>query len=187
MDDPSSSSMTSSTDYRASSNHQLIAWLNISTFISNMVEKLRTLGFNDDLKIRKYAQFAVSKLQHNQQLQWTQYITAQNIDQPNLIAFNDWIRQFTLAPMQPQQTTLDSNDRQKIEPRLRHANGYRSSTNQPSQKTSQNWSANARPPCAFDGQTHHPAYCSKYANSSLEEKKKLVLEKKFCYNGLGDH
>ena len=149
-------------------------------------------GFKDDLNSTIYVQFAVRKLQHQQQLQWTQYITAQIIDQPNLIAFNDWIRQFALAcdhlaPMQPQEMTLDSSDRQQLAPRIRYPNGSRPSTNQPSQKTSQNWNANARPPCPFDGQTHHPAYCSKYQNSSLEEKKKLVSEKKLFDNCLGQH
>ena len=178
--------------FKQPSTHRRDSHIEFSTFISNMVETFRTLGFKDDLNFTIYVQFAVSKLQHHQQLQWTQYITAQIIDQPNLIAFNYWIRQFALAcdhlpPMQPQQMTLDSSDRQQIAPRLRHVNGYRPSTNQPSQKTSQNWNANARPPCPFDGKTHHPAYCSKYQNSSLEEKKRLVLEKKLCYNCLGQH
>ena len=128
--------------FKIPSTHNRDSYMEFSTFISNMVETFRTLGFKDDLNCTIYVRFAVNKLQHHQQLQWTQYITAQNIDQPNLIAFNDWIRQFALAcdhlpPMQPQQQmTLDSNDRQQIAPRLRHANGSRPSTNQPSHKTS---------------------------------------------------
>ena len=31
-------------------------------------------------------------------------------------------------------------------------------------------------PCPFDGQIHHPTYCSKWLNSSLQEKKRLVSE-----------
>ena len=139
MDDPTSSSMTSDfvnrlQSFKQPSTHRRDPYMEFSTFISNMVEIFRTLGFKDDLNSTIYVQFAVSKLRHHQQLQWTQYITAQNIDQPNLIAFNDWIRLFALAcdhlpPMQPQQMTLDSNDRQQIAPRLRHANGSRPSTN----------------------------------------------------------
>ena len=178
--------------FKQPSTHRRDSYIEFATFISNMVETFRTLGFKDDLNSTIYIQFAVSKLQQHQQLQWTQYITAQNIDQPNLIAFNDWIRQFALAcdhlpPMQPQQMTLDLNDRQQIAPRLRHANGSRRSTNQPSQKISQNWSGNTQPPCPFDGETHHPAYCSMYQNSPLEEKKRLVSEKKLCFNCLGQH
>ena len=178
--------------FKQPSTHRRDSYMEFSTFISNLVETFRTLGFKDDLNSTIYVQFAVSKLQHHQQLQWTQYITAQNIDQPNLIAFNDWIRQFTIAcnhlpPMQPQQMTLDLNDRQQIAPRIRHANGSRPSSNQPSQKTSQNWSANTRPPCPFDGQTHHPAYCRMYQNSPLEENKRLVSVKKLCFNCLGQH
>ena len=130
--------------FKQPSTHRRDSYMDFfSTFISNMVETFRTLGFKDDLNSRIYVQFAVNKLQHHQQLQWTQYITAQNMDQPNLIAFNDWISQFALAcdhlpPMQPQQMTLDSNDRQQLAPRLRHANESRPSTNQTSQKTSQN-------------------------------------------------
>ena len=178
--------------FKQPSTHRRDSFTEFSAIISNRVETFRTLGFQDVLNSTKYVQFSVSKLQHHQQLQWTQYITAQIIDQPNLIAFNDWIRQFALAcdhlpPMQPQQTTLESSDRQQIAPRLRHTNGIRPSTNQLSQKNSQNWSANARPPFPFDGQTHHPAYCSKYRNSSLKEKKRLVSEKKLYYNCLTQH
>ena len=132
--------------FKQPSTHRRDSNMELSTFISNMVETFRTLGFKDDLNSTIYVQFTVSKLKHHQQLQWTQYISAQKIDQPNLIAFNDWIRQFALArdhlpPMQPQQMTLESNDRQQIAPRLRDANGSRPSTNQPSQKTSHifNW------------------------------------------------
>ena len=82
---------------------------------------------------------------------------------------------------------MDSSNQQQTAPRLRHANGSRPSTNQPSQKTSQNWTANTRPPCPFDGQTHQPAYCSIYQNSPLEEKKRLVSEKKLCFKCLGQH
>ena len=111
--------------FKQPSTHRTDSYIEFSTFISNMVETFRTLGFKDS---SIYVPLAVSKLQHHQQLQWSQYITAQKLDQPYLIAFNDWIRQFALAcdhlpHIQPQQITLDSNDRQQITPRLRHANG----------------------------------------------------------------
>ena len=101
--------------FKQPSTHHKDSYVEFSTIISNMVETFRTLGFKDDLNSTKYVQFAVSKLQHHQQLQWTQYITTQNIDQPSLVAFNDWIRQYALAcdhlpPMQPQQMTLESSD-----------------------------------------------------------------------------
>ena len=101
--------------FKQPSTHRRDSYTECSTFISNKVETLRTLGFKDDLNSTIYVQFAVSKWQHHQQLQRIQYITAQTINQPNLIAFNDWIRQFALAcdhfrPMQPQQMTLDSSD-----------------------------------------------------------------------------
>ena len=101
--------------FKQPSTHRRDSYTECSTFISDKVETLRKLGFKDDLNSTIYVQFAVSKLQHHQQLQRTQYITAQTINQPNLIAFNDWIRQFALAcdhlrPMQPQQMTLDSSD-----------------------------------------------------------------------------
>ena len=113
--------------FKQQSTHRRDSYMEFSTFISNMVETLQTLGFKDDLNSTIYIQFAVSKLQPHQQLHGTQYITAQNIDQPNLIAFNNWIKQFALAcdplpPMQPQQMTLVLSDRQQIAPRLRHAN-----------------------------------------------------------------
>ena len=123
--------------FKQPSTHHKDSFMEFSTFIKNIVETFWTLGFKDDLNSTIYVQHAVSKLQRHLQLQWTQYITAQNIDQPNFIAFNDWIRQFALAcdhlpSMQPQQLTLDSSDRQQIAPKLRHANGLRPSINQPS-------------------------------------------------------
>ena len=101
--------------FKQPSTHHRDSYMELSIFISNLLETFRTLGFKDDLNSTIYVQFAVSKLQHHQQLQWTQCITAQNIEQPNLIAFNDWIRQFALAcdhlpHLQPQQMTLDSSD-----------------------------------------------------------------------------
>ena len=78
--------------FKQPSTHRRDSYMELSTFISNIVETFRTLGFKDDLNSTIYVQFAVSKLQHHQQIQWTQYITAQNIDQPNFTAFNDWIR-----------------------------------------------------------------------------------------------
>ena len=137
--------------FKQPSTHRRDSYMVFSTFISNMVETFWTLVFKEYLNFTIYVQFAVSKLQHYQQLLWTQCITAQNIDQPNLIAFIDCIRQFALScnhlpPMQLHQMTLDTSDRQQIAPRLRHATGSRPSTNQHSQKTSQHWSTNARPP-----------------------------------------
>ena len=162
--------------FKQPSTHRRDSYMEFSTFISNMVETFRMLGFKDDLNSTINVQFAVQKLQHHQQLQWTKYITAQIIDQPNLIAFNDWIRQFALAcdhlPMQPQQMTLDLNDRQQIAPRLRHANGSRPSTNQPSRKTSQNWSANTRPPMSLRWTNSPPSilqHVSEFAFGREEE------------------
>ena len=55
--------------FKQPSTHRRDLYMEFSTFISNMVETFRTLGFKNDLNSTIYVQFAVSKLQHHQQLQ----------------------------------------------------------------------------------------------------------------------
>ena len=55
--------------FKQPSSHRRDSYMEFSTFINEMVETFRTLGFKDDLNSIIYVQFAVSKLQHYQQLQ----------------------------------------------------------------------------------------------------------------------
>ena len=84
-------------NFRQPSIQQRHTFTDFSTFINNLVETFQSLGFTNDLNSTLYVQFAVNKLPPTQRLQWTQYAVSKNLQQPSLIHFNNWIRQFALA------------------------------------------------------------------------------------------
>ena len=73
------------------------SFMEFSTFLKNLVETVQSLGFHHDLQSTVYFQFALNKLQHKEKLQWSQFIIQNRITQPNLIVFNNWLREFALA------------------------------------------------------------------------------------------
>ena len=99
-----------------------------------------------------------------------QYAVSNNIKQPSLIHFNIWIRQFALAcdnlPFnlddRPTSGSISKNQLSRVTPVEEH-----------------------RPLCPFDNLDHHPAHCSTYKKASLEQRRRMVLDKKLCLNCLG--
>ena len=136
------------------------------------METFQLQGFTNDLNSTLYVQFAVNKLPPTQRLQWTQYAVSNILQQPNLIQFNIWIRQFALPcdnlPFnhddRPTSSSLSKNQLSRVTPVKQH-----------------------RPLCQFDNLDHHPAHCSSYKNTSLEQRRRMVLDKKLCLNCLGQH
>ena len=150
-------------NFRQPSIQQRHTFTEFSTFINNLVETFQSLGFTNDLNSTLYVQFAVNKLPPTQRLQWTQYAVSNNLQQPSLIHFNIWIRQFALAcdnlPFnlddRPTSSSISKNQLSRVTPVKQH-----------------------RPLCPFDNMDHHPAYCSTYKNATLEQRRRMVLEKK---------
>ena len=174
-------------NYRPPTLHRRESYMEYSTFISNLVETFNSLGFTADLKSTIYVQFAVSKLHQTEQLQWTQHATSHSLLQPNLSDFNVWLRQFALAcdHLPPQPTQPTSNQRQsQQQPDSRQRFSSTANQQRPTSKENQTY---VRPPCPFDGQSHHPAYCPTYQQASIEDKHKMVSDKKICRNCLGNH
>ena len=146
--------------------------MNFSTFVNNLVETFQALGFTHDLHSTIYVQFATNKLPHFQRLQWTQHAVSKNIAQPNLIDFNEWLREFAIAC-------------ENLPADLHPANSSNISTtydNRPKQPTRKQKSS-----CPFDNQEHHPAHCSLYKQSTAEGRRKLIIDHKRCLNCLGHH
>ena len=143
-----------------------------STFNNNLVETFQTLGFTNDLNSTLYKQFAVNKLPPTQRLQWTQYAVSNNLQLPSLIHFNIWIRQFALAcdnlpfnfDNRPTSNSISKNQLSRVTPDKQH-----------------------RPVCQFDNLDHHPAHRSTYKNASLEQRRRMILDKKHCLNSLRQH
>ena len=144
-----------------------------STFVNNLVETFQSLGFYNDLNSTLYVQFAVNKLPPIQRLQWSQNAVTNNLQQPSLIHFNIWMRQFALAcdnfPYSPDNRPSTSSTTKDPTP-------TRSTLNKPN-----------RPFCPFDKIDHHPAHCSIYKNANLLQKRQMVMDNKLCLNCLGNH
>ena len=142
------------------------------TFINNLVETFQSLGFTKELNSTLYVQFAVNKLPPTQRLQWTQYAVSNNLQKPSLIHFNIWIRQFALAcdnlPFNfddgATSSSISKNQLSRVTPVKQH-----------------------RPLCPFDNSDHHPAHCSTYKNASLEQRRRMILDKKLCLICLVQH
>ena len=150
-------------NFRQPSIQQRHTFTDFSTFINNLVETFQSLGFTNDLNSTLYVQFAVTKLPPTQRLQWTQYAVSNNLQQPSLIHFNIWIRQFALAcdnlpfnlDNRPTSSSISKNHLSRVTPVKQH-----------------------RPLCPFDNMDHHPAHCSTYKNATIEKRRRMVLEKK---------
>ena len=114
MEDPTSSSMTSSTElqsFKQPSTHRSDSYMQFSTFISNMVETFWTLGLKDDTNSTIYVQFASANCNTTSSV--SGHSTSPPRTPTRLISSPSCDH---LPPMQPQQRTLDSSDRQQIEP-----------------------------------------------------------------------
>ena len=139
--------------------------------MNNLEETFQSLGLYNDLNSTLYVQFAVNKLPPVQRLQWSQYAVTNNLQQPSLIHFNIWMRQFALAcdnfsysPDNRPSTSLTTKD----------PTPTRSKQNPPSF-------------CPSDKTDHHPAHCSIYKNANLLQKRQMIMDNKLCLNCLGNH
>lgn len=166
---------------RPPSTHHKDSFMEFSSFLNNLVETFQSLGFHHDLQSTVYVQFALNKLHHKEQLQWSQYVIQNHITQPNLIIFNTWLRDFALA-CDHMPTDIPTHTQRTMHPREEPSRGIiraphtgTSHGNRPSQT------------CPFDKQPHHPSHCNIFTESPLQAKRKLVQEHRLCLNCLGSH
>ena len=160
-------------NFRQPSIQQRNTFTEFSTFVNNLVETFQSLGFYNDLNSTLYVQFAVNKLPPIQRLQWSQYAVTNNLQQPSLIHFNIWMRQFALAC-----------DNLPYSPDNRPSTSSTTKDPTPTQST---LNKQNRPLCPFDKIDHHPAHCSIYKNANLLQKRQMVMDNKLCLNCLGNH
>ena len=128
-----------------------------------------------DLNSTVYVQFAVHKLPPIQREQWLPYVVTNNLQQPSLIPFKNWMRQLALAR---ENLPYSPNNRLSTSPTTKDKDQTQSRSTQNNQ---------TRLLCSFDKIDHHPVHCSIYKNANLPQKRQMVLDNKDCLNCLGHH
>ena len=160
--------------------HHKDSFMEFSAFLNNLVGTSQSVGFNHDLQSTVYVQFALNKLQHKENLQWSQNVIQNHITQPKLINFNTLLRDFAFAcDHMPADIPTNSRttQRQEHNPNVINTppNTSTSNHNRPQQT------------CPFDKQSQHPSQCNIFIGSPLQAKRKLVQEHNLCLNCLGSH